>query len=159
MLRVLEHPFLSKDSCTESLLLLSKSQLLAADYLLRRTFDLKPPDPFLKQGSLKRSKSFHMSPSELVVGAVKLLWTLAGHRPVWEEDGGGGDGGKDRSKGEIKENHRLSSSVLAWDVLLTLLRGFHVAARLLSQLGLDNEANYYAGEGAKLAKSLQLQGW
>ena len=150
LLCVLDHPFLSTDPCSESLLLLTKTQLLTAHYLLHRTFDLQD-DCLQGPGASQQSKSFNLSPTELVLGAVKLLWTLAEHRPVWEEGG--------REEGEESGSGRLSSSVLAWDILLTLLRAFLTAAKLLSLLGIMNEASYYAVEGAKLARSHQLQGW
>ena len=142
MLCVLDHPLLSTDS-SETHLLLAKAQLLTAHCLLWRTFGLQPN--FLRS-SKSVHKSLNLSPVELVSSAVKLLWTLASHKPIWEPGGG-------RAGGHI------SSSVLHWEILLALLKALHFASKLFSLVGLLNKAYMYASEGARLAKRVRMQDW
>lgn len=140
---MLDHPSLSGKS-THSLLVCAKAKLLASEYLLHRTFDLKPCKSLLahQPASCDQSDSFHFSAVELAVDAVKLLWRLPWH-----------------AKQVLNTGASVTCDVHAWDILLTLLKGLHFTVRLQCQHNMMLEASYYAREGAMLAKSLHLRGW
>ena len=54
-----------------------KAKLLASEYLLQKTFDLKPSKSLLShRPSWCESDSAHLTAVELAVDAVKLLWQL-----------------------------------------------------------------------------------
>ena len=84
--------------------------------------------------------AFHLSPLELAIDAVKLLWHLSDRKQILHAD-------------------KVSSSWLKWNILLTQLKGLHMVAHLLSQQNLMGEAYCYAREGAMLAKAMHLRGW
>lgn len=137
----MDHPSLRAKS-THSLLVCAKAKLLVSEYMLHRTFDLKPYTSLLAhQPASDQSDCFHLSAVELAVDAVKLLWRLSDHRHVQS------------SADEV------SSNVLAWNIMLTLLRGLRFTVRLQCQQNMMLEASYYAREGAMLCKSLRLRGW
>lgn len=139
---MLDHPSLSSKT-PHSLLVCAKAKLLASDYLLHRTFDLKPSESLLAHcpTSCDQSDSFYLTALELAVDAVKLLWRLSDHRHVRNTAG------------------TMSCNVLAWNILLTLLKGLRFTVRVQCHHNLMLEASYYAREGAMLAKSLHLKGW
>lgn len=146
---VLDHPLLSGRSA-DSLFLCAKAKLLACECLLHRTFDLKPSKSLLADGCGSNSTdrhppAFSLTPAELAVDSVKLLWDLAEHKSVRESASGGGS--------------RFSCDVQAWNVSLCLLRALHTLGHLQYLHGDMKDALYYAREGAMLAKTLYLQGW
>ena len=130
---MLDHPSLSVKS-TDSQLLCAKAKLLASEYLLQRTFDVKPSESLLShRPSWCESDSAHLTAVELAVDAVKLLWHLYDRRQP-----------------------HCSGSL---SILLTLLVAVQFTVRLQWLLDMSLAASYYAREGAMLAKRLFLRGW
>ena len=141
LLHVLDHPSLCVKS-TDSRFLCAKTKLLVSEYLLQRTFDLKPSKSLLShRPSWCESDSAHLTAVELAVDAVKLLWHLCDRR-CFEDIAGS-----------------VSCSVRAWYIRLTLLMAIRFTVRLQWQLDMSLAASYYAREGAILAKGLFLHGW
>lgn len=141
LLWALDKPLLSGKS-SDSLLLCARAKLLASRYLLHKDFQLKPSRELLAGGcgQSESPAAFHLSPLELAIDAVKLLWHLSDRKRILHAD-------------------KVSGSCLKWNILLTQLQGLHMVAHLLSQQNLMSEAYCYAREGAMLAKAMHLRGW
>lgn len=145
---MLDHPSLFSRSAN-SLFLCAKAKLIACECLLHRTFDLKDSKSLLANGcSLKSTDNrLRLTPVELATDSVKLLWDLAEHKSVLQCPDASLSGDK------------FSCDVLAWNILLWLLRALHTLGRLQYLHGDIKDALYYAREGAMLARTYGLQGW
>jgi hypothetical protein len=111
---------------------------MTSQYMLRRTFGIKPAKSFLRQRPAPVEQcSFHLTPVELAVDAVKLLWKLYGQASVQE----------------------TSARVHAWTRLINLLSAVEFAVELQCELDMTQTASCYAREGVMLARTLYLREW
>ena len=131
---MLDHPSLSGRNAN-SLFVMAKAKLLACRFLLHRTSDLKSSKSLLQGRKDQCETGFTLTPVELAVDSVKVLWDLL-------------------------EHYKLKSGyVMVWSVLLSLLKALHTLGHLQYLHGDVKDALYYGREGAMLARTLHLKGW
>ena len=152
-MEVVRDPLLSRHSLS-SHHLAAQAKILTSRYLSTRRFQIKPLKGFLnylltnKAGALS-CPHLSLTAQELAASAVKTLISLTEHCST----------GVRAREGRGVEGEVLSSDPQSWSVLVSLLEGLLLLARLHLWRGAMREALYYAREGANLARRMALGAW